>query len=703
MSQRRRSRPTHAARPEPSPARQPLAASSARRTPLGRIDLAIAVALVAATLLVYAQVRTHGFLNYDDPDYVTANPHVSAGLTTAGAAWAFTTGHDANWFPLTWLSLMADVQVFGLNAGAHHLVSVVLHLLSALLLFAVFRRMTGTRWPPALVACLFALHPLHVESVAWVAERKDVLSGLFWMLTLLAYARYVGRPGRGRYALVLAAFGLGLMAKSMLVTLPLVLLLLDWWPLGRWSPTAGRRALATVVPLIREKLPLLALSAAMSAVTFLVQRSAGAVASVDTVPPGERLANAVMSYAVYLRDMVWPARLAIFYPLRPIDPWAALVSAALVAAVTIAVVREAGRRPYLTVGWLWYLGTLVPVIGLIQVGSQSHADRYTYIPSIGITLAAAWGLADIARRWPRYRMALAGLAAAACVAAGVVTWRLLPSWRTSDAVFTHAIESTGANYVAEFNLGMVQRSEGHLDAALARYERALAIRPAYAEAQNNIAEILIVRNRAPEAMPHLAEALRLRPGLVDAHINLGVASAEAGRPDAAAAAFRDALRLDPENAQALAGLGRALARLGQSDEGIRLLAEAARRAPDSPDIHAGLATALALAGRSSEARAEFAAAIRLQPANAQAHFDLGTLLARDQQWSEAAGEFGEAVRLQPDYVRARVNLGSSLATLGRYDEAIAQFSEALRLQPNLDEARRNLDYARELQTRAAKR
>ena len=354
-------------------------------------------------------------------------------------------------------------------------------------------------------------------------------------------------------------------------------------------------------------------------------------------------------------------------------------------------------------GWFWYLGTLVPVIGLIQVGSQSHADRYTYIPSIGITVAAAWGLAEIARRWPRYRMALAGLAAAACVAAGVVTWRLLPSWRTSDAVFTHAIESTGANYVAEFNLGMVQRSEGRLDAALARYERALAIRPAYAEAQNNIAEILIVRNRVArgDAAPGRSAAAASRPG---------------GRPHQPRRRQR---RGGPPRRRRGGVPGRAAARPGKrpGPRGARQGAGAARpigrgnpaagrgraAGPDSPDIHAGLATALALAGRSSEARAEFAAAIRLQPANAQAHFDLGTLLAGTGQWSEAAGEFGEAVRLQPDYVRARVNLGSSLATLGRYDEAIAQFTEALRLQPNLDEARRNLDYARELQARAAKR
>jgi tetratricopeptide (TPR) repeat protein len=670
MSHRRRPRPSQTAQPDPGPVRPPIVASAVPQARLQWVDLAIGVCLVVATLLVYAQVRTHGFLTHDDPEYVTANPHVTAGLTAAGAAWALTSTHDANWFPLTWLSHMADVELFGMSAGAHHLDSLILHALSALLLFALFRRMTGARWPSALVACLFALHPLHIESVAWVAERKDVLSGLFWMLTLLAYVGYVARPGRGRYLLTLTLFGLGLMAKSMIVTLPLVLLLLDWWPLGRWDPAAGRRsALARLGPLVREKIPLLALSAAVSVITFVVQQSAGAVASADAVPLGGRLVNAVVSYAIYLREMIWPARLAIFYPLRPVETSTVVAAAFVVAAISVVVVRAARRRPYLAVGWLWYLGTLVPVIGLIQVGSQSHADRYTYIPSIGITVAAAWGLADLARRWPRYRMVVAGVAVTACVAAGVATWRQLPYWQDSESLFTRAIEVTGDNYVAEFNLGLVRRGEGRLDDALAHDERAVRIRPAYAEAENNIAEILIASHRTPEALPHLAEALRLSPGLVDAHVNLGVASAEAGRPEAAEAAFSDALRLDPGNVQALAGLGTTLSRLGRSEEGIRLLTEAVRLGPESPALHA----------------------------------ELGTLLAGQDRPSEAERELAEAVRLKPDYVQARVNLGSTLAALGRYDEAVAQFTEALRLQPDLESARRNLEYATELRARAARR
>jgi protein O-mannosyl-transferase len=704
MSHRRRPRPSHTARPEPDPIRPPLPSPTAHRAHLQRVDVAIGVCLIAATLLAYAQVGTHGFLTHDDPEYVTANAHVTAGLTASGVAWALTTGHDANWFPLTWLSHMADVQLFGVNAGAHHLDSLALHLISAVLLFLVFRRMTGARWPSALVACLFALHPLHVESVAWVAERKDVLSGLFWMLTLWAYVGYVERPGRGRYALVLAAFALGLMAKSMIVTLPFVLLLLDWWPLGRWSAAPDRRGgLAAMAPLVREKVPLLALAAAVSVVTFFVQRAAGAVVSIDAVPFGERLANAVVSYAVYLREMIWPTRLAIFYPLRPVDAWAVVSAAAVVIAISAVVVRAAARHPYLAVGWFWYLGTLVPVIGLIQVGSQAHADRYTYIPSIGITVAVAWGLVEIAGRWPRVRVIVAAFAALACAGAGVVTWRLLPYWQDSTSLFSHAIDVTGDNYVAEFNLGLVGRSEGRLDAALSRYERAVQLRPTYAEAHNNIAEILIAENRIPEALPHVAEALRLRPDLVDAQVNLGIASAATGHPDAAEAAFRQAVRAAPNDAQALEGLGRALSELGRPEEGIPFLTEAVRLEPDRPGPHAGLAAALARAGRGDDARAEFSTAVRLQPASPQAHFDLGTLLAGQGSLGDAVRELDEAVRLKPDYVKARVNLGSALASLGRYDEAIAQFTEALRLQPDLAEARRNLEYAETLRARAVAR
>lgn len=416
-----------------------------------------------------------------------------------------------------------------------------------------------------------------------------------------------------------------------------------------------------------------------------------------------RLANAVVSYAVYLRDMIWPARLAIFYPLHPVGTPAVIAAFAVIAAASAFVVRAAGRRPYLAVGWFWYLGTLVPVIGLIQVGSQSHADRYTYIPSIGITVAMAWGLAEIAGRWPRYRPIVAGLAAAASVAAAVVTWRQLPYWQNSESLFEHALEVTGDNYVAQFNLGLVRRGEGRLDEALAHDEEAVKIRPAYPEALNNIAEILIAKNMMAGALPYLAEALRMRPDLVDANVNLGIASSATGRLDAAEAAFRNAIRLAPDNAQALEGLGRTMSQLGRPEEGLPFLAEAVRLEPAQPAPHAGLATALARAGRLDDARDEFATAIRLQPSNPQTHFDLGTLLAGQNLLSQAASEFAEAVRLQPDYAKARVNLGSALASLGRYDEAVAQFTEALRLQPDLTEARRNLEYALELRARAVAR
>jgi hypothetical protein len=355
--------------------------------------MGIALALVAITLAVYLPVRQFGFVNFDDPDYVSANAHIAHGLTRAAVLWAFTTGYAANWHPLTWLSHMIDVQVFGVNAGPQHLVNLLLHVLNTLLLFGLLHRMTGARGRSAFVAALFAVHPLHVESVAWIAERKDVLSTLFWMLTMWAYVAYVRRPSWARYLGVAIAFALGLMAKPMLVTLPAVLLLLDVWPLGRTGVT---RLLRPRRALVLEKLPLFALAAVSSVMTFLVQRRGGAVSTVDQYPWASRVANALVEYVVYLGRMCWPARLSIFYPYSQSLPgWSVAGSLVLLVALSVAVFRAGGRRPYLVVGWLWYVVTLVPVIGLIQIGTQARADRYTYVPLIGIFIMAAWGLPDL--------------------------------------------------------------------------------------------------------------------------------------------------------------------------------------------------------------------------------------------------------------------------------------------------------------------
>jgi len=645
--------------------------------------------LLIAILAVYGQVRDYGFVNFDDPDYVADNAHVRAGLTSESLAWAFTSGFGANWFPLTWLSHMLDCQVFGLRSGWHHLNNVLLHALSALLLFAVLQRMTGSVWPTAAVAFLFALHPLHVESVAWISERKDVLSGFFWFLTLWCYIRYVERPRLGRYLLVILVFGLGLMAKPMLVTLPFVLLLLDMWPLRRVA--------------LREKAPLFILSIGMSLVTYVVQQRGGAVITLDAIPFASRLGNGLISLVVYIAQMLWPTRLAVFYP-YPAEPpaWKITVATLAVVVISVMVVLAIRRRPYLVVGWLWYVGTLVPVIGLIQVGEQSHADRYTYLPLVGLFIMLAWSGADICQHWPRLKPVLAGLAGIACCICASLTWFQIQHWRSSESLFRHAIGVTSGNYLAYTNLGAALRSQGRVDEAVSDFERALEVRPHFVDAENDLGEARLSQGRTDEAIPHFLAALRAKPDFFDAHINLADALDKLGKYNDSAALYRAALQAQPENAAARSGLGMVLAEQGQAEKALQEVREAIRINPDYAGAHYDLGLLLAGQGRTEEAGVQFSEAIRLQPNDAAAHYNLGTAFGAQGRLTEAIDQFTVALRLRPEYVNAHVNLGKAFASLGRFDEAIAQFSSALRIDPSFTEAREDLDEVLALQREARK-
>jgi len=534
-----------------------------------------------------------------------------------------TSAQGANWFPLTRLSHILDYQLFGLESGYHHLTSVLLHALSTLLLFGLLRGMAGARWRSAFVAGVFALHPLHIESVAWVAERKDVLSGLFWFATLWAYVKYTERPSRGRYLLVLAGFACGLMSKQMIVTLPLVALLLDFWPLKRMdaSPTWAR-----LRPLLFEKAPLLALSLGASVVTYVVQQRGGAVSSLDEIPVGMRIGNAVISYATYLAQLVWPANLSVFYPYpRTFSVWRMVASIALLSAITVAV-WKVRRRRFLVVGWLWYLITLVPVIGLVQVGLQSHADRYTYIPLIGISIAVAWGVNEVLERGASHRMLLAALGVMVCVGCATVTWLDLSYWTDSVSLFRHAIAVTPDNYIAYNNLGAAL-NDGQPAEAIANFQAALRLKPAFANAESNFGEALLTEGNPGEAVPHLERALKLQPDLVEAHTNLGSALIKLGQADAAVAQYREALRLQPDSPEAHGGLGVVLNEKGQSQDALAELREAVRLKPEYADAHYNLGRVLGLLGRTDEAIAEFRETIRLKPKDAAAHFNLGTALA----------------------------------------------------------------------------
>lgn len=515
-------------------------------------DLVVAGLLVASVVAVFWQTGHHGFISYDDPTYVTANPQIRNGFTVESLRWAFTTTYFSNWHPLTWLSYMLDYRLFGDNPRGYHLVNVGFHAANTVLLFVVFRRMTGALWPSAFVAALFGIHPVHVESVAWVSERKDVLSTFFWVLAMGAYARHVERPRPASYLLVLACFALGLMAKPMVVTLPFVFLLLDYWPLQRFAVAAGRRIALPPVALIVEKIPLFALVAASSAVTYVAQASGGSVAGLEKFPLSIRLMNAAVSYVQYIHQMVWPFALSLRYPHpgRALPFWQAVAAGAGLALVSILVCRYMRQRPYLVVGWFWYVGTLVPVIGLVQVGEQAMADRYTYVPLIGLFIILAWSGREIVGRRRSLQPVLVGLAAASLVVLMVATWVQVRYWRDGVTLYEHSLAVTSGDFLLHFNLANELRERGELDAAVAHYAATIRADPTFAAAYTNAGPILASQGRVDEAIASYVAALKLKPDLAEAHNNLGILLAQAGRTDEAIAEFSEAIRIKPELADA---------------------------------------------------------------------------------------------------------------------------------------------------------
>jgi tetratricopeptide (TPR) repeat protein len=530
-----------------------------------KLSIVICLVLALATVAIYAQTVTHGYVAYDDDQYVYENHWVKAGLTASNIAWAFTTFFYANWHPLTWISYMLDFSLWGENPGAQHLVNFAFHLASTLLLFLLLARMTRQPWRAALVAAIFAVHPLHVESVAWISERKDVLSTFFELLTLLLYVRYTARPGVPRYLAVALAFALSLLAKPMAVTFPLVLLLLDYWPLRRieWPPrpAAARR-------LFLEKAPLLALSAAASVLTFLAQRDYGAVISLTHLPLPARAANAAVAYLAYLGKTFWPSDLAVLYPGRAADPGSAMLAAAVLVAVTAMAWRWIRQRPYFAVGWLWYLGMLVPVIGLVQVGIQAMADRYAYMPTVGLSIALVWTVADFVDRRRELRLIAAAAAIAAIAVLGIAAYRQVEYWKTSRALFEHTLAVTRNNHIIQNNLGVILGREGNSKEATALYRAALATVPDYAEAHANLAHELLKAGEFVEAEPHLRQALELRPNLASAHGDLGVLMAARGQYDEARRQFEHALSIAPGDADNESNLCFALTHLGHPEDAI---------------------------------------------------------------------------------------------------------------------------------------
>jgi tetratricopeptide (TPR) repeat protein len=680
-------------------------------------SLLISGFLVLAVVGVFGQTVRHDFVNYDDNKYVYKNPQVTKGGTIAGLAWAFTSRQASNWHPLTWLSHMLDGRLYGLAPGGHHVTNIVLHAVTAILLFLVLWRATGDRWPSAFVAAVFAVHPLRAESVAWVAERKDVLSGLLFVLALGAYVGYVRRPfSLFRYLTLMAIFCLGLMAKPMLVTLPLVLLLLDYWPLGRMTPPQGdgglvhfsarRRALRIngwpktwTCPLFAartclwEKVPLLVLSAASCAATLWAQHEAMEATAHRSL--ASRIGNAAVAYAGYLDQLFYPVGLAVHYPYPETGPGMWKVAGAVLVLLAISSGVLIGRRrcPYLLVGWLWYVGMLIPVSGLVAVGSQAMADRFTYLPQIGLGIALAWGATDLTRSWPG-RGGIRGAAAMVLMALMLAcAWRQTCFWRDSETLWRHALACTTGNSIAHYNLGVALADGGRADAAIVEYRNALQVRPDYPEAHYNLGVILAGRGEIDEAMVHYGAALKTAPDFSEAHHNLGSALAGRGRLDEAILHYRQALAIMPDFAEAHNNLANALAARGRVDQAIAHYRRALEIMPDFAEAHNNLGSALARQGRSDEASRHYQRALAIKPDYAEAHNNLGAALQERGKIAEAIAHYEKAVAIMPNYAEAHNNLGAVLGQQGRLSEAIAHFRKALELNPGHEAARRNLGIA----------
>jgi len=696
----------------------------------------IAASLLAvATLAAFGGGVLNGFVSFDDDVYLIYNDIVRAGLSWAGLGWAFTSTHAANWHPVTWLAHMATVDLFGMDPIGHHAVGIALHVANALLLLALLSRLTGALWRPALVAALFALHPLHVESVAWASELKDLLATLFSLLCLLAWLRHLRRPGAGGYLGACALFALALMSKPMPVTLPFLLLLLDWWPLGRWAPAMAPPAgvprqpprLLPQAALWIEKLPLFLLAAASVFVTLVAQGLGGAVVSGTRIPFLVRASNALMSLLSYLEKCFLPTKLSFYYRFPPELPvWWLPAALTLLCVLTVLALRAARRRPWLGVGWLWYLGTLMPVIGLVQVGGQAMADRYTYLPLTGIFVAVAWAAAEIPARRPAMTVPTVMVALAALAALGSLTRAQVALWRNDRALSLHALALDPDNWMAHtilgidyvksqrpaealphleaalrvnpeaetsYNMAVVQEALGRPDLAVPFYREALRYKPAYPEALNNLGVHLAREGKIAEAVTHYREALRLRPMYAEAGRNLAKALAAEGNVDEAVLRLRATLEFADDKVPVLDEIGRILATAGRFEEAYPYFRRILDFQPASVVARNNMGNVLADLGRIDDAVAEYREALRVDPGSTATHFNLANALVGQRKLDEAVRHFQLFLEANPDHARGNFSLGNALAAQGKFVEAVARYRRAIELDPTLADARFNLGNA----------
>lgn len=643
----------------------------------------IYLALATATFAAFEPALHNDFVGYDDPFYVTNNPNVNAGITRKSIVYAFTAPHGAIWNPVTTLSHILDCQLFGLNPFWHHLTSLLFHIASTLLLFAILKRITGSVWSSAFVAAVFALHPLRVESVAWVSSRKDVLSVFFWMLTMWAYVRYTEHPGIRPYLPVFLFLWLGLLAKPMLLTLPFVLLLLDYWPLDRFQPPIKK----TTSHLIAEKLPLFALVVVVGLIAYIVPQSEGALKLTHTLPLSVRLSNALVAYIVYIGKIFYPSNLAVLYP-YPRDTlplWQPTVSLLLLVLISAIAFYKSAQRRYLTMGWLWYLGTLVPVIGLVQLGHQAIADRYTYLPSVGIFIIVAWGAAELLTKLRMPKTVPVISAAAILIALSICTWLQARYWQNSLTLYERAVTVTKNNYIMHYNYANALLRAGRLDEALIHFKKAVQINPQYFDARNGIGRVLLKQGKTDEAIAQFNEILRLEPGYYKAHYNMAIAMTRLGDYHSAVEHFHRALRVKRDWPQANYNMGRALYLQGNLAAAAGQFVQALRLKPDYLAARIKLAHTLAQMGQTKYAVDHFYKALELQSDNIEILSRLAWLLAASEDTSiidpVAACKLAKKACELTNYeqIEALDTLAVAYASAGKFPQAIETTQKALEL------------------------
>jgi len=654
----------------------------------------VCVFLVAITWFVFGQTVRYDFVNYDDDTYVYANPLISSGLTVPGAIYAFSGKHSGNWHPLTTLSHMLDCQLWGSHAGGHHLTNIVLHSIAVVLLFLILRQMTGALWRSAFVAAVFAVHPLRIESVAWISERKDVLSAVFFMLTLGLYVRFVRYSSVGRYLAVVSSFGLGLMCKPTLVTVPLVLFLLDDWPLKRFAGGSSTRRL------ILEKIPLFALSTAGAGATLWAHQKS--IIHIERLPFMWRVGNGLVACLTYIKQMIWPARLAVFYP-HPGDTlpvWEIGLAIALLLLATAGAIALRRKRPYIFTGWFWYLTMLLPVIGLIQVGSQAHADRYTYLPQIGLYILLAWAITDALaspfatgriRRGGLQRRVLGVTASAAIIVLAWCAHIQASYWRNGETLWSHAIAVTSENFIAHDGLGQFQLDHGRLDEAIDQFQIALNIAPKYPMARTNLGIALAKKGRIDEAIADFQAVLEDYPNDAKTHLNLGTALAKKGDAQSAIAAYEKALSIQSRYPSAHYNLGMALDDSGRIDEAIAHYQEAVQEDPHFAEAYYLLGNDLFRRSRIDDAIAAYERALQSRPVYPEVENNIGLALLKEGRPGEAIAHWENAVANESDFVAALNNLAWVLAAFP--EASIRNGDKALRLADRANQLSRSKDPA----------